>query len=206
MDSESRFETDYTPDIRWVMMLSEYLLRYKIVLSENPNVLNIGCGNNVKWNYLGMAMYVANQGLGIPNYVGVDTKEEAFADAKKTLGGLASFVAGDARKLTEFVTGTYQLAIFQHPNLATSPDGPRIWQKIFQETAKLLDMNGCVIVTSFWLNDHIPAQVALERAQYDIIHSGRNKFRGKRFDTADNGEGLEFDKYIIIAKRGSSSN
>ena len=130
MDSESRFETDYTPDIRWVMMLSEYLLRYKIVLSENPNVLNMGCGNNVKWNYLGMAMYVANQGLGIPNYVGVDTKEEAFADAKKTLGGLASFVAGDARKLTEFVTGTYQLAIFQHPNLATSPDGPRIWQKI----------------------------------------------------------------------------
>ncbi|UCF56830.1 MAG: hypothetical protein JSW15_12295 [Deltaproteobacteria bacterium] len=160
----------------------------------------------MKWNYLGMAMYVVNQGLGIPNYVGVDTKEEAFADAKKTLGGLASFVAGDARKLTEFVTGTYQLAIFRHPNLATSPDGPRIWQKIFQETAELLDMNGCVIVTSFWLNDHIPAQVALERAQYDIIHSGRNKFPGKIFDTADNGEGLEFDKYIIIAKRGSSSN
>jgi hypothetical protein len=49
----------------------------------------------------------------------------------------------------------------------------------------------------------MPARVALERAGYDIVYNGRNKFPGKRFDTADNGEPLEFDKYIIVAKKGA---
>lgn len=205
MPTESHFEITYTPDIRWVKMLSEYLPMAKIRLGENPGVLNIGCGNNVKWNYLGLTMYLATQGLGIPNYVGVDLTEEAFAEAKKTLGGLVNFVRGDAQELTKFLKGTYQLAIFEHPNLATAPDGAKIWQKIFQETAALLDLNGGIILTSFWLNDHMPAQVALERAGYHIAYNGRNKFAGKRFDTADTGESLEFDKYIIVAKRDSSA-
>ena len=64
-------------------------------------------------------------------------------------------------------------------------------------------MNGAIILTSFWLNDHMPAQVAVERAGYDIVYNGRNKYPGKRFDTADNGEPLEFDKYIIVARKGS---
>ncbi len=198
-------ETTLTPDKRWVKMLTEYLPSYHIGLSENPNVLNIGCGNNVKWNYLGVTIYLSNQGLGVPNYVGVDLKEETFADAKKTLAGLVNFVAGDAQHLTHFLKGTYQLAVFEHPNLSTSPDGPKIWGKIFRETAKLLDPNGCLILTSFWLNDHIPAQVAIERAQYHIVYNGRNKFPGKRFDTAGNGESLKFYKYIIVAKRQSSA-
>ena len=205
MATESHFEISYTPDIRWVKMLSEYLPTAKIRLGENPRVLNIGCGNNVKWNYLGLTMYLATQGLGTPNYVGVDLTEEAFAEAKKALGGLVNFVRGDAQELTKFLKGTYQLAIFEHPNLTTAPDGAKIWQKIFLETAALLDLNGGVILTSFWLNDHIPAQVALERAGYRIVYNGRNKFAGKRFDTADTGESLEFDKYIIVAKRDPSA-
>jgi SAM-dependent methyltransferase len=203
MKPQSHFETGYTPEIRWVKMLSEYLPKCGITLCENPSVLNVGCGNNVKWNYLGVTLYLADQGLGMPNYVGVDMEEEAFAEAKEALDGLVNFVAADAQNLTDFLTGAYQLAIFEHPNLATSPEGPKVWQKILQETAKLLDVNGAIILTSFWLNDHMPAQVAVERAGCDIVYNGRNKYPGKRFDTADNGEPLEFDKYIIVARKGS---
>jgi SAM-dependent methyltransferase len=203
MNPQSHFETGYTPEIRWVKMLSEYLPKCGITLCENPRVLNVGCGNNVKWNYLGVTLYLADQGLGMPNYVGVDMEEEAFAEAKEVLDGLVNFVAADAENLTDFLAGAYQLAIFEHPNLATSPEGPKVWQKILQETAKLLDVNGAIILTSFWLNDHMPAQVAVERAGYDIVYNGRNKYPGKRFDTADNGEPLEFDKYIIVARKGS---
>ncbi len=206
MNPQSHFETGYTPEVRWVKMLSEYLPKCGITLCENPGVINVGCGNNVKWNYLGVTLYLANQGLGMPNYVGVDMKEEAFAEAKEALDGLVNFVAGDAQNLTDFLTGTYQLAIFEHPNFATSPGGSKVWQKILEETAKLLDVNGAIILTSFWLNDHLPAQVALERTGYDMLFNGRNKFPGKRFDTAANGEPCEFDKYIIVAKRGPSPN
>jgi hypothetical protein len=201
MDNESQDEIKDTPDIRWMKMLMAYLPECGIQLPQNPNVLNVGCGNSVKWNYLGVTLYLAHQGLGAPHYVGVDLKEEAFADAKKALGSLVTFVACDACKLTDFLAGTYQLAVFEHPNLTTSPDGPKIWGKIFQETAKLLDEDGSLILTSFWLNDHIPAQVALERNQYRILHNGTNRFPGRKFDTASNGESLEHDKFIIIAKK-----
>jgi len=60
INNESMSETNLTPDKRWVKMLAEYLSSYHIGLSENPNVLNIGCGNNVKWNYLGVTIYLAN--------------------------------------------------------------------------------------------------------------------------------------------------
>lgn len=203
---ENSEASNCTSDMRWMKMLIEYLPKYDIRLPESPGILNIGCGNRIKWNYLGVTLYLISQGLGVPHYVGVDLEEDAFAEAKNVLGELVKFVACDAQHLTDFVTGTYQLAVFEHPNLSTSRDGPKIWQKIFQETAKLLDRNGGVILTSFWLNDHIPAQVALERAGYHIFHSGRNKFPGKNFDTSSHGECLRYDKYIIVAKRPFDSS
>lgn len=198
---ESVSVTGLTPDKRWVRMLTEYFLEYDIRLPVNPHVLNIGCGNNVKWNYLAVAFYLANQGLGLPYYVAVDQKEEAFANAKEILDGVIRFVACDARNLTDFLKDTFQLVVFEHPNLTTARDGPKIWRKIFQETANVMDEKGTAIVTSFWLNDHVPAQAAMERAAYDITYSGRNRYPGKTYDTASNGESLQFDKYIIIAKR-----
>jgi hypothetical protein len=198
---ESEQMTGLTPDKRWVRMLSEYFLEYNIRLPANPNILNVGCGNNVKWNYLAMAFYLADQSLGIPHYVAVDQKEEAFDDARVILDGVIRFIACDARKLTDFITETFHLVVFEHPNLTTSPKGPRIWQNVFQETAKLMDEKGVAIVTSFWLNDHLPAQAALERSHYDIVFSGKNKYPGKVFDTSANGESFQFDKYMIIAKR-----
>lgn len=188
-----------SPDQRWLRMLQEYLPKGNITLPQNPCVLNIGCGNNVVWNYLGMALFLARQGLGVPRYVGVDVAKEAFADARKKLGGLVDFVVGDARRLTDFLSGSYHLAVFEHPDLSTSPDGPRIWKEIFVQTGRLLHRKGGAVLTSFWLNDHIPAQVALERAGYHIRHSGTNRFPGKHFDTGNNGEALRFDKYITIA-------
>lgn len=196
-------EIAITPDQRWIKMLNEYLPPADIRLPINPGILNIGCGNSVKWNYLALTIYLAQEDLGLPNYIGVDVNEEAFADAKETLGDLVHFVAGDAQNLTTFLKGQYHLALFEHPALTISRDGPRQWLKIFQETSKLLDNDGGVILTSFWLNDHIPAQVGMERAGFTIVHSGRNKFPGKTFDTASNGESLQFDKYILIAKKTS---
>jgi SAM-dependent methyltransferase len=187
-----------------VGMFQEYLPKYGILLPENPNVLNIGCGNSVTWNYLALTFYLASQGLGMPNYVGVDVEEAAFADAKKALNGLVQFVSGDAQHLTDFVTGRYELVVVEHPNLTTSPEGPRIWRRVFEETAEVLNEDGGLILTSFWLNDHIPAQVALERARFRVLFSGRNKYPGKTFDRAANDEALAFDKYVLIAKKGSS--
>jgi SAM-dependent methyltransferase len=202
--NESHKEMKDTPDIRWMKMLMAYLPENGIQLPQNPNVLNIGCGNSVKWNYLGVTLYLGQEGLGTPHYVGVDLNEEAFADAKRALGELVHFLVCDAQNLTDFLKETYHLVVFEHPNLTTSPDGPKIWRKIFQETAKLLHADGGLILTSFWLNDHIPAQVALERTQYHIMYNGRNSFPGKRFDTATDGEFLEHDKFIIIAKKALS--
>lgn len=199
METERETGERIPPDQRWARMLQEYLPKGNITIPQNPRILNIGCGNNVTWNYLGMALYLAHQGLGVPRYVGVDIKEEAFADAREKLGGLVEFVVGDARHLTDFLSGCYHLAVFEHPNLSTSPEGPRIWQEIFAETGRLLHRKGGVILTSFWLNDHIPAQVAMERAGYHIRYSGTNRFPGKRFDKGKNGELLRFDKYITIA-------
>jgi hypothetical protein len=190
------------PDERWVRMFEEYLPRYGILLPENPNVLNIGCGNSVTWNYLALTFYLASQGLGMPRYVGIDVEEAAFADAKKALKGLVQFVSGDAQHLTDFVTGRYELIVVEHPNLTTSPKGPRIWRRIFEETATVLDDKGGLILTSFWLNDHIPAQLALERAGFHVLFSGRNKYAGKTFDRAANDEELAYDKYVLLAKKG----
>ena len=203
MKAKARPTAGLSSDKRWMMMLAEYLPRCHIRLPENPNILNVGCGNSVKWNYLGAVLYLSDQGLGYPNYVAVDLSEDAFEEARRALDGLVHFVAGDARNLSGILTGTYRLAIFEHPNLSTSRDGSRIWQQVFEETGKLLDADGGIVLTSFWLNDHIPAQFALVRAGYEIAHSGTNKFPGKRFDTSSSGEALEFDKYIIVAKKPS---
>ena len=181
-------------------MLTEYLPRYGIRLPECPGVLNLGCGNNVQWNYLGVTGYLLGQGLGLPEYVGVDLRPEDFAEGKKALAGLVHFIAADARQLTEYVQGPYHLIVVQHPNLSTSPDGPKVWRGVFEEAARVLDKEGALILTSFWLHDHLPAQVALEKAGYRILHSGKNKFPGKPFDTLDTGETLEMDKYVLIAK------
>ena len=204
MARESRPETGETSDIRWMKMLQEYLPKYGIELPFNPRVLNVGCGNSVTWNYLGLSIYLGSLGLGMPYYVGVDLREEAFAEAKKVMGDLVRFVAGDAQNLTDLVSGIYQLAVFEHPTLTTPLDGPKIWRKIFRETAKLLDTGGGLILTSFWVRDHIPAQAALGRAQFRILYSGRNRFPGRQFDTAENGEPLRYDKYVLIAKKGAS--
>ena len=194
-------EIEETPDIRWMKMLQEYLTRYQIGLPFNPRVLNIGCGNNIIWNYLGVATYLGGLGLGVPYYVGLDLSEEAFAKAKKVMGDLVRFVVGDAQGLTGLVSGVYQLAVFEHPPLTASLDGSKVWRKIFQETAKVLDFTGGLILTSFWVKDHIPAQVAIERARFRILYSGRNRFPGKQFDTANDGEPLRYDNYILIARR-----
>jgi hypothetical protein len=182
-------------------MLNEYLPRYGIRLPESPRVLNLGCGNNVKWNYLGVTGYLLSRELGLPEYVAVDVTEEAFRDCRKALGGLVHFIAADARQLSDHVKGAYHLIIVEHPNLTTSSEGPKDWRRIFEEAVLVLDREGALILTSFWLNDHIPAQVALEKSGFGILHSGRNKFPGKRFDTMDNGETLEIDKYLLIAKK-----
>lgn len=193
-----------TPDVRWIKILAEYLPRCGISLPSNPGILNIGCGNSVKWNYLAVATYLGTKDLGFPDYVGVDVEERAFEKAREALDGLVKFVVCDARRLSHFLSGAFHLAIFEHPNLSTSPEGPKIWRDIFKETAKLLEGGGGVILTSFWLNDHIPAQVALERAGYEVVHSGKNKFPGRQFDTANDGEPLNHDRYILIAKKRPS--
>jgi hypothetical protein len=199
-DQDSGVER-WTPDRRWTAMLSEYLPRYGIRLPENPGVLNIGCGNNVTWNYLGVTGYVLGHGLGLPEYVGVDLSSEAVEEGKKALAGLVRLIAADARCLTEHVRGPCHLVVVEHPNLSTSPEGPKGWRRIFEEVALVLDREGVLILTSFWLNDHIPAQVALEKVGYRILHTGRNKFPGKRFDTLSTGEALKIDKYVLLAKK-----
>jgi len=182
-------------------MLTEYLPKCGVRLPENPRVLNIGCGNSVKWNYLGVTGYSLGRGLGLPEYVAVDLKPEAFEDAKKALDGLVRFIAADARHLTDHLEGAYHLVVVEHPNLTTSPEGPGIWRRIFQEAALLLDKDGALILTSFWVPDHIPGQVALEKTGYRILYSGRNKFPGKPFDKLGTGESLATDKYVLIARK-----
>ena len=190
----------WTPERRWTAMLAEYLPRHGVRLPQGPCVLNIGCGSNVMWNYLGVTGYLLGQGLGLPRYAGVDLHSKAFEKAREALAGLVHFIAADARQLTDHVKGPYHLIVVEHPNLSASPDGPKVWRQVFEEAARLLDRAGVLILTSFWLNDHLPAQLALERAGYRILHSGKNQFPGKPFDTLETGETLEVDKYILIAK------
>ena len=190
-----------TPDARWAAMLAEYLGRHGICLPENPRVLNIGCGNNVKWNYLGVAGYLLGRGMGLPYYIGVDLSEEAFGSAREALAGLVHFIAADACELTGFLEGPFHLVVVEHPNLTTSPDGPKVWRTIFEQASALLDREGALILTSFWLNDHIPAQFALEKAGYRLLSSGANRYPGKPFDTLESGEILRMDKHILIARK-----
>ena len=125
METEMVTDGRMTPDRRWVRMLREYLPEGDIPLPQNPRILNIGCGNNVTWNYLGMVLFLAQEGLGAPRYVGVDIKEEAIAHARKKLEGLVDFVVGDARHLTRFLSGPFHLAVFEHPNLKGPESGGR---------------------------------------------------------------------------------
>jgi SAM-dependent methyltransferase len=189
-----------TPEIRWEKMLQEYLTGQTVKLPVCPKIINIGCGNNVTWNYLGMSRYLAGRELGLPHYVGVDIKEEAYREAKATLKELVRFLTADARRLSDVMTDRFHLALFEHPDLTASREGPKIWGKIFQETARVLEPGAGVILTSFWLNDHLPAQVALERAGYRILLSRTNKYPGKVFNTDSKGETLQYDKYILIAQ------
>jgi hypothetical protein len=190
-----------TPDRRWAAMLDEYLGKCEVFVPPNPRVLNIGCGNNVQWNYLGVTAFLLGRGLGLPHYDAIDMEEKAFGLAKKALTGLVHFVAADARRLTRYLEGLFHLIIVEHPNLTTSPQGPGIWRLVFEEAALLLAQEGALILTSFWLNDHVPAQVALERAGYRLVFSGTNRYPGRTFDTLGTGESLQVDKYILIARK-----
>ena len=190
-----------SPDKRWAKILAEYLDRFKIKLPKFPLALDVGCGNAAVWNYLGLVHYLQSRDLGVPHYVAVDKDEKAFQRAKAQLGDLITFLACDARQLDQHIHGRFSLAVSTHPELTTSPEGPRIWREIFSQIAGLLAPRGCLIVTSFWLQDHIPAQVAVGQAGFQILYSGTNRYPGKRFDTASNGEQLQYDKYILIGRR-----
>lgn len=191
----------WTPDKRWAAMLAEYLGRHGICPPENPRILNIGCGKNVTWNYLGVTGFLLGRGLGLPDYVGVDLNEESFGPAKDALAGLVRFITADARELTRHLKGPFHIIVIEHPNLTTSRQGPKDWRRIFEQASALLDQEGALVLTSFWLNDHIPAQVALERAGYRLLFSGTNQYPGRSFDTLDTGDTLQVDKYILIARK-----
>ena len=191
-------------DERWIRILDKYLGELGIQLPGYPSVLDIGCGNNATWNYLALVGYLGAKGLGVPKYVGVDIAEEAFSRAREALKGLAQFVACDARQLSRHLEGPFHLVFCQHPPLTTSRQAPHIWKSIFEEVALLLDPRGCMVLTSFWLNDHIPAQVSVKKAGLDILYSGKNLFPGKVFDRSNNGEKLQYDKYILVARKERS--
>ena len=193
-----------TPDQRWIMILNKYLGELGIELPEFPTVIDIGCGNNATWTYLALVGYLGARYLGVPRFIGIDLSEERFAKAKEALEGLAEFVACDARQLTSYVERPANLILCQHPPLTTSRQAPHIWKSIFEEVALLLDPQGCMVLTSFWLNDHIPAQVSVKKAGLDILYSGKNSFPGKVFDQSNNGEKLQYDKYILVARKARS--
>jgi len=136
-----------SPDKRWTKILAEYLGKFQIELPRFPSVLDVGCGNAAVWNYLGVVGYLQSRNLGIPYYVAVDRDENAFQRAKAQLGDIVTFLACDARDLTQHIRGRFSLVISTHPSLTTSPQGPRIWQEIFVQISRLLDSRGCVIVT-----------------------------------------------------------
>ena len=193
-----------TPDQRWILILDKFLGDFGIELPEFPSVLDIGCGNNATWNYLALVGYLCPKSLGVPKYTGIDLSEEAFAKAKEALKGLAHFISCDARQLERHVDGPFHLIFCQHPPLTISRDGPKIWKAIFEQVAGLLDPQGCMILTSFWLNDHIPAQMSVKKAGLDILHSGKNPFPGRIFDRSEDGEEFQYDKYILLARRARS--
>ncbi len=190
-----------TPDIRWSKILAEYLGEYSVELPLNPKVLNVGCGRNVVWNFLGTVSFSLQSGLGLPRYLGVDIDKECLIKAKRQLGDSVNLIAADARHMSYLLRTSFQLVIFEHPDFSTSRERPKVWRAIFKETFRILDNNGAVILTSFWVNDHIPAQMALERANFRILYSGSNCFPGKEFDKSDRGEPLVYDKYILIAQK-----
>ena len=190
-----------TPDQRWMRILDRYLGDLGIELPQFPCVLDVGCGNNATWNYLALIGYLGAKNLGVPRFVGVDLNEEAFAKAREALKGLAQFVKCDARDIAKYVEEPVHLVLCQHPPLTISRDGPKKWKAIFAEIGKLLAPQGCMVLTSFWIKDHIPAQVAVKKAGLDILFSGKNIFPGKVFDRSEDGEQLQYDKYILLARR-----
>jgi hypothetical protein len=109
-------------------------------------------------------------------------------------------VVADARSLASLLKNRYDLAIFEHPDISTSPERPKVWLEIFNQVSMILKPNASVILTSFWLNDHIPATFNLKKAGYRILYNGKNRYPGKCFDKSSTGELLLYDKYILIAK------
>ncbi len=188
---------------RWFKIFSEYLPKGNIRLSENPKAVNVGCGSRVVWNFAGFCFFSISRGLGLPRYVGVDIKPEKLSFEKPALNkiGGADLIAADARKLSRYIKEQFDLAIIEHPDFTISPDAPKNWQKVLEEIYKLLTETGGLILTTFWLQDHFPAQVALKRMDFTIFHSGTNKYPGKQFDTSSEGEPLLLDKYIILAAK-----
>lgn len=189
------------PDIRWARILKDYFQEFGLSLPYNPAIINVGCGENVKWNYLGLVLYLSLEGLGRPFYLGVDRNEKALRGAWNSMRGLVHLVVGDAVFLSSMLKNSYDLAIFEHPDISTSPDGARKWRKIFKQTKHILKSGGYLLLTSFWLNDHVPATYNIEREGFSILHNGKNRYPGRQFDRASTGEELIYDKYILIAKR-----
>ncbi len=188
-------------DIRWAKILSDYLEGLNILLPYNPAIINIGCGENVKWNYLGTILYITMKDLGRPIYLGVDIDEKGLKKAWKALKRLVDLVVADAELISRMIKNPFDIAIFEHPDISISPYGARKWRNIFFETREILKDGGILILTSFWLNDHIPATYNIEKAGFHILYNGKNRYPGRRFDISSSGEELLYDKYILIARK-----
>ena len=151
---------------------------------KNPNVLNIGCGNNCIGEFTPLSKVYREQfGLTL-SLTCVDKTEEDFSIAKRALGDFATFIPGDAQNITELVDDQYGLVVIRHPNPEVSRDQKRVWDIFFMTHANYVGYVGLIAL----LSDN----------GYQMIVNEENPFPGQVFEVENSSEENRFDKFVVL--------
>jgi len=180
--------------------LEEYLRRVDFDPKENPNILDIGCGNNCIGEALPLLKLYKERFNLLARLTCVDRTPQEYAIAQRALGDLARFIPGDAQNIHELVQGEYGLIVVRHPNPDVSTKQKNAWHCILSNSKKVLSPRGLVFMTHMAEVGYVNLFALLHGNGYKVLVSEENPHCGPRLDV----EGSEvqcFDKYVLIGQK-----
>jgi len=189
---------------RFRLMLEFYLPQADYSLSENPRILDLGCGTCELGSEL--TSYFGDENpefdCNPASLVGVDSDRDSIDRAKEfysdpvnvescrsLLAPNYRFLHQDAREIGDVFDEDFDVIAAQHPHVHSDP-----WDEIFAESKDLIKDEGILLCTTFYERELVTVAEEVQDAGYEIqLNSETESF------FPDPLEKLVRNKHILLA-------